>query len=43
VLSLFSPDHEARPYVYGIRLLAFLLIILAIIRKNRGTVPQRDR
>jgi len=34
-LSLFSPDQETRPYVYGLRLVAFLLIIVAIVRKNR--------
>jgi hypothetical protein len=35
LLSLFSPAQEARPYVYGLRLIAFLLIIIAIVRKNR--------
>jgi hypothetical protein len=35
VLALFHPTGEARHYVYGIRLLAFLLIIGAIIDKNR--------
>lgn len=35
LLALFSPTEEARPYVYGIRLVAFLLIIAAVIQKNR--------
>lgn len=35
LLSLFSPGEDARPYVYGLRLVAFLLIIVAIVRKNR--------
>jgi hypothetical protein len=34
-LSVFSPGEDARPYVYGLRLVAFLLIIVAIVRKNR--------
>jgi hypothetical protein len=33
-LGIFSPSHEARPYVYGLRLLAFVLIIAVIIAKN---------
>jgi hypothetical protein len=35
LLSLFSPEEDARPYVYGLRLVAFLFIIVAIVRKNR--------
>jgi hypothetical protein len=35
LLSVFSPTGESRPYVYAIRLVAFLLIITAIIQKNR--------
>jgi hypothetical protein len=34
-LALFDPTDETRPYVYAIRLLAFLLIIVATIDKNR--------
>ena len=34
-LGLFSPTEEARPYVYGLRLVAFALIIAGIIGKNR--------
>ena len=42
-LSVLSPDHETRPYIYGVRLLAFLLIIVAIIQKNRGTVRRSNQ
>jgi hypothetical protein len=35
LLGLFSPTEEARPYVYLLRLVAFLLIIAAIAGKNR--------
>jgi hypothetical protein len=34
-LGLLSPTEEARPYVYGLRLVAFLLIISGIVVKNR--------
>ncbi len=34
-LSLTSPDYEFRPLLYLIRLAAFVLIIAAIIDKNR--------
>ncbi|HVG53013.1 MAG TPA: DUF5985 family protein [Vicinamibacterales bacterium] len=33
--ALFSPGEETRPYVYGLRLIAFALIIAGIVRKNR--------
>jgi hypothetical protein len=36
LLALSRPDAEARPYVYGIRLIAFGLIIGGVISKNRG-------
>jgi hypothetical protein len=36
VLSVVNPEAEIRPYVYLIRLAAFLLIIIAIVDKNRG-------
>lgn len=39
VLALLSEDDEARPYIYLVRLLAFLVIIAAIVDKNR---PRRD-
>jgi hypothetical protein len=34
-LALTSPDQEFRPLFYLIRLLAFTLLIAAIIEKNR--------
>lgn len=36
LLALFSPTDETRPYIYAIRLVAFGLIIAAVIDKNRG-------
>ena len=36
-LAIFDPTDETRPYVYAIRLVAFLLIIAATIEKNRGS------
>jgi hypothetical protein len=39
LLALFSPTEDARPYVYGLRLIAFALIIAGIIVKNRETGP----
>lgn len=35
LLALISPTEESRPYVYGLRLVAFLLIIAATVEKNR--------
>lgn len=35
LLGLTNPAAENRPYIYGIRLVAFLLIIVAIVDKNR--------
>jgi hypothetical protein len=37
LLGLFSPTEETRPYIYGIRLIAFLLLIGAIVDKNRSS------
>jgi Family of unknown function (DUF5985) len=34
-LAATDPDYELRPLLYGIRLLAFLVIIGAIVEKNR--------
>jgi hypothetical protein len=36
LLGLFSPTEETRPYIYAIRLVAFTLIIVAVIDKNRS-------
>lgn len=38
MLSLEKPN-EGSPYIYGVRLLAFLLILAAILRKNYGNIP----
>jgi hypothetical protein len=35
ILGLVSPTEETRPYVYSLRLIAFLFIILAMVDKNR--------
>jgi hypothetical protein len=35
LLGLSSRTADSRPYIYGIRLLAFLLITIAIVDKNR--------
>lgn len=35
LLPILDPADEARPYVYVLRLFAFLLIIAAIVAKNR--------
>ena len=34
-LALTSPDYEFRPLLYGVRLAAFVVILLAIADKNR--------
>lgn len=39
LLALLSSTGESRPYIYGIRLVAFLLIIVAIMQKNRRVRP----
>ena len=36
LLALISQTDDTRPYVYSIRLVAFALIIFAIIDKNRA-------
>jgi hypothetical protein len=35
LLAVFAPTEETRPYIYGLRLIAFLLIIAGIAAKNR--------
>jgi hypothetical protein len=35
LLALSSPTEESRPYIYALRLLAFVLIIAAMVVKNR--------
>jgi len=39
LLSILNPDGDASPYIYGLRLVAFLLLIAAVIQKNRETAP----
>jgi hypothetical protein len=39
ILAFLDEDDEGRIFVYGLRLLAFLLILAAIIDKNRGRPP----
>lgn len=36
LLALINPTDETRPYVYAIRLVAFLLMIIGMVDKNRG-------
>ena len=35
ILSVVNPIGDANPYVYVLRLIAFLLIIVAVVVKNR--------
>jgi len=35
LLAFVGPEHEARTYLYVLRLVAFVLIIAAIVDKNR--------
>jgi hypothetical protein len=37
LLALIDPVEDRRPYIYGLRLVAFLLIIVAIFDKNRAS------
>jgi hypothetical protein len=39
ILAFMDEDDEGRIFVYGLRLLAFLLILAAIVDKNRGGPP----
>jgi hypothetical protein len=41
ILALVSPENEFRSFVYIVRLVAFVLIIIAIVDKNRGAKPRR--
>ena len=36
LVAVFAPTEDTRPYVYSLRLVAFLLIIAGIAAKNRG-------
>lgn len=35
LVAVLSPADEARPFVYGLRLIAFTLIIAGTVQKNR--------
>jgi hypothetical protein len=35
LLALLAPTQDTRPYVYGLRLVAFALIIAGTVSKNR--------
>ena len=35
LLALVNPDAETQPYIYAIRLVAFGLLIVGMINKNR--------
>ena len=35
LLGVSSPTEETRPYIYSLRLLAFVLLIVGMIVKNR--------
>lgn len=37
LLALINPSDETRPYVYAIRLVAFLLMIVGMVDKNRSS------
>jgi Family of unknown function (DUF5985) len=37
LLALVNPSDEARPSIYAIRLVAFLLMILGMVDKNRSS------
>lgn len=37
LLTLIDPSNEVRPYVFALRLVAFVLIIVAIVDKNLGS------
>lgn len=42
-LAASTPSDESRPYIYAVRLLAFLLIVIAIIDKSRQTEEPDQR
>lgn len=43
LLILVDLENEMRPYVYTVRLVAFLFILYAILDKNRKTVPPPEK
>jgi hypothetical protein len=43
LLALFAHEPGSHAFLYGIRLLAFVLILIAIVDKNRGTPSATSR
>ena len=43
LLAMFSPTEETRPYIYGIRLVAFVLMIIGMVAKNRQSPARPAR
>jgi hypothetical protein len=41
LLALFSPREETRPYIYTLRLVAFSLIMIGIVRKNAKNLSKQ--
>ena len=35
LLALLNPREEAQPYIYALRLVAFVLIVVGVVAKNR--------
>ena len=42
-VAMIDPSRERQHYIYLVRLLAFLLILAAIVDKNRRAANGRDR
>lgn len=42
ILAFFDEDDEGRIFIYGLRLVAFTLILVAIVQKNRTPAGQSD-
>jgi len=43
LLAVSSPTEETRPYIYGVRLVAFALLIIGMLEKNRRRSPRAPR
>jgi hypothetical protein len=39
-LAIINPDHESRHWIFVVRVVAFLFIILGIVDKNRPAGPR---
>lgn len=40
LLAVLAPAEETRPYIYGVRFAAFVLLIVGIAAKNRAAAPR---